>query len=111
MKKEYDNTNRGALFKNNDPKSDKSPEYTGTINVDGREFYLSGWVKEKKEADEDGKKEKFFSLSVKPKEQKQAVPQKAEVDKAYAKAAAKFDSDEIPFALLIGLTTAFSWIM
>lgn len=57
---DYDNTNRGALFKNDDRKSDKHPEYSGTINVDGQEFYLNGWVRE-------GKRGKFFSLSVKPK--------------------------------------------
>lgn len=58
---DYDNTNRGALFRNEDRKSDKYPEYSGTINVDGREFWLSAWVKE-------GRKGKFFSLSVKAKD-------------------------------------------
>jgi hypothetical protein len=86
----YDNTNRGALFKAKERKSEKSPEYTGSLNIDGKEFYLSAWVK-------DGKSGKFFSLAVKPKEQQTAAPAKQTVDKAYAKAASTFDDSEIPF--------------
>lgn len=56
---EYDNTNRGALFKNDKATTDKHPGYTGKINVDGVDYYLSAWLK-------DGSKGKFFSLSVKP---------------------------------------------
>jgi hypothetical protein len=55
---DYDNTNRGVLFKAKDKKKDTSPDYTGTINVDGTEFKLSGWLKSSKAG------EKFFSLSV-----------------------------------------------
>lgn len=60
---EYDNTNKGALFKNNKRKSDKSPEYNGSINVGGVDYWLSGWVKVSQNGN------KFFSLSVQPKEQ------------------------------------------
>lgn len=55
---DYDNTNRGVLFKAKEKKSDKSPDYTGNINVDGVELKLSGWLKTSKAG------EKFFSLSV-----------------------------------------------
>jgi hypothetical protein len=60
---EYDNTNRGILSKNDRREKDTHPEYTGTINVDGVDYWLSGWVKERKDGNG-----KFFSLSVKRKE-------------------------------------------
>lgn len=50
---EYDNTNRWTLFKNDRKDSDKHPDYNGTLNVDGVEFWISGWIKE-------GKRGKFF---------------------------------------------------
>jgi hypothetical protein len=65
---EYDNTNRGVLFKNEDKQSDKHPDYKGNINVGGKEFWLSAWIKE-------GKKGKFMSLSVKAKEDRQQKQQ------------------------------------
>jgi hypothetical protein len=54
----------GGLFKNEKANSDKAPGYTGYILVNGIEYDLSAWLKE-------GKKGKFFSLSVKPKQAKQ----------------------------------------
>lgn len=61
---EYSNENRGVLFNNKERKSkDTDPDYSGSINFNGVDCWLSGWIKESK----DGKK--FFSLSVKPKEQ------------------------------------------
>lgn len=57
---DYDNTNRGALFKNDRKEKDRHADYNGTINVGGVDYYLNAWLK-------DGKKGKFFSLSVKPK--------------------------------------------
>ena len=58
----YDNTNSGALFKNNRKETDTQPEYTGNVNADGTEYWLSAWVK----TDKNGKK--YFSLSLQPKE-------------------------------------------
>lgn len=63
----YDNTNTGALFKAKERATDKHPEYTGSINVGGVEYWLAGWVKESKAG------QKFFSLAVKPKEAKPAA--------------------------------------
>lgn len=61
---DYDNTNRGVLFKDDEPKHEKSPSHTGTLNVDGKEYRLAAWVKESKTG------RKFFSLAVTPKEEK-----------------------------------------
>ena len=57
---EYDNTNRGVLFKNDRKDTDNHPDYKGSININGEEFWLSSWIKE-------GKTGKFMSLSVTPK--------------------------------------------
>ena len=57
----YDNTNRGTLGRNKRREKDTQPEYTGKLNVDGTDYWLNAWVKE-------SNGEKFFSLSVKPKE-------------------------------------------
>lgn len=66
-KKQFDNTNRGTLGKNKNkdsrnPDHDKKPDYSGKINIEGRDYWLSGWLRES----QDG--EKFFSLSVQPKD-------------------------------------------
>lgn len=62
MSKEYDNTNRGVLFKNSRKEQDKHPDYRGNINVDGAEFWLDAWINESRK---DGSK--FMSLRIKPK--------------------------------------------
>jgi hypothetical protein len=68
MTKEYDNTDRGVLFKNDRKEQDNHPDYKGSLNVNGVEFWLSAWIKE-------GAKGKFMSLSIKPKDQqRQAEP-------------------------------------
>lgn len=53
--------NTGSLFKAKERATEKHPEYTGTINVDGREYWLAAWVKE-------GQTQKYFSLALKPKD-------------------------------------------
>jgi hypothetical protein len=60
----YDNTNRGTLGKNQRKEKDTHPEYAGKINVDGVDYWLSAWVKE-------GPTGKFFSLSVRRKDEQQ----------------------------------------
>ena len=37
-----------VLFKNNKKKSEKSPDFTGTINKDGKKFNFSMWEKTSK---------------------------------------------------------------
>jgi uncharacterized protein (DUF736 family) len=45
---EFDNTNRGVLFKNQYRKTEKHPDYTGNINVEGKELDLAAWVRKSK---------------------------------------------------------------
>ena len=68
---DFDNTNRGVLFINNNKKSDKSPTMMGKINVNGQEYYLSAWTNYKKS---DG--EKYLSMSVRPVEDDMQQPNK-----------------------------------
>ena len=82
MAKTYDNTDRGALFKNHDKESDDHPDYRGQINVDGTEYWLSAWLKESK------KGEKYMSLAVKLKE---TAPKKSQ------RPSHETDDDQIPF--------------
>lgn len=60
---QYDNTNSGALFKNEKEK-ESQPDYRGQINVNGTEFWLSAWIKSSKAGT------KYMSLSVQPKQAK-----------------------------------------
>ena len=45
---EFDNEKRGALFRNAEKKSERSPDYSGRITIDGREYQLAGWLTESK---------------------------------------------------------------
>jgi uncharacterized protein (DUF736 family) len=62
MSKQYDDTNRGALFKNDKKESESHPDYKGNLNVGGKDFWISSWIKK----DRNGNT--FMSLSVKPKD-------------------------------------------
>jgi hypothetical protein len=87
---DYDNTNRGVLFKNDRKESEKHPDYKGNINVNGVEFWLSAWIK-------DGAKGKFMSLSIQPKEAQQSAPKKP--DPISSGRSLQSDmNDDIPFA-------------
>jgi|TARA_R110002020_G_scaffold347029_1_gene560808 uncharacterized protein (DUF736 family) len=59
---EYDNNNRGVLFKNDRKEKDTHPDYRGNIEIEGKEFYIKGWKKESK------KGTAFLSLAVDAKE-------------------------------------------
>lgn len=39
----YDNTNRGAMWPNSNKASEKHPDFTGSLNVSGIEYWVSGW--------------------------------------------------------------------
>ena len=91
----YDNTNTGMLSRNERKEKETHPDFKGSINVAGVDYWLSGWTKEGKPG---GKMEgkKFFSLSVSPKEQTyQAAPEPQR--KAPAKGGFEDMSDDIPF--------------
>ena len=77
--------NRGSLFKNDEKSKEEDRDYSGSINVEGREYWLSGWISETK------KGSKYLSLAVKPKDEQNG-------EKAKPKASAREElNDAIRF--------------
>jgi uncharacterized protein (DUF736 family) len=79
----YDNELRGSLFRNDRKEKDTHPDYTGTCQIQGVEYYMNAWVKESKAG------KKYFSFSFKAKE---AIAQIANT----VQVADEID-DELPF--------------
>ena len=84
---QYDNTNSGALFLAREKKSDRHPDMTGNLDVNGVEYYINAWTKVSKQG------KKFLSLSINPKQQ---VAQKA-VQQAKQSVEPDFDDLDLPF--------------
>lgn len=40
---EYDNTNRGQIWKNDRKEADTQPDFKGDINIEGVEYWISAW--------------------------------------------------------------------
>ena len=89
---DFDNTNKGVLFVNKDRDSDSKPNAKGSINIDGKEYWLSAWTN----TDKNGNK--YQKLSVQPKEQaqQQGMSQAKQAYQQPAQPAGSFD-DDIPF--------------
>jgi uncharacterized protein (DUF736 family) len=85
---EYDNTNRGVLFRNDRKETEKQPDFTGSLDIDGVDHYLSAWIKTSKAG------KKYFDIKFNP---KQKVAQQ-HVQKAKQQFEPEEDfSDDIPF--------------
>ena len=67
---EYDNNNRGALWNNDRKQTDKHPDLSGSIMIDGKEYWVSGWKKKPGQSD----RAPIVSLSVRPKDYKDEQP-------------------------------------
>ena len=84
----YDNTNSGALFSNDDKREGKKdPDYKGSVNVEGTEYWVSSWINTSKAG------QKYMSLKLKAKKPRSDAAPAA--DKASPKA--EDFNDEIPF--------------
>ena len=86
---QYDNTNSGILAKNIDcDESRNQPQYRGSINVEGVDYWISAWIKDGREGTKlEG--QKYFSMKLEPKQQ-------AQVKQPAPKPQAAVESD-IPF--------------
>lgn len=89
---DFDNTNRGSIWKNDKKEKDTHPDFTGSLNVNGVEYWVSAWKRKPDQSD----KAPALSFSIKPKEAGQ--PQKAAPSKpaAYQNSGGDFE-DDIPF--------------
>lgn len=58
--------NSGVLFKN-EKKTEKHPDYTGSLKTESGDFQMAAWVKQ-------GKKGPFLSVSITKKEVKNDLP-------------------------------------
>ena len=68
----YDNTNRIALWGNKDKQTDSHPDFKGSLNIDGVEYWVSAW-KRKEGANPNSP---ALSGSIEPKEEKAPETQK-----------------------------------
>ena len=65
---DYDNTNSGALFKNNTKEEgDNRPDMTGVVDVEGKEYRVSAWSNSSKNG------MKYLSLKVSEKQDGQQM--------------------------------------
>lgn len=87
MGKEFDNTNKGALFGNTRKREGKKdPDLQGKINIEGEERWISAWFFT---YEKDGEKRKAINLALGDRVEPKAAP----------KQQSHFDdmTDDIPF--------------
>ena len=70
----YDETNRGAIWKNDNKEKETHPDFKGSVNVDGREYWVAAW----RRADGASPSSPALKFSIQPKEDQQQ-PQSAPV--------------------------------
>ena len=76
----YDETNRGAAWVEKEPRPQNGPQYTGKLNVEGKDYRIAVWVKTPKAGGD-----RFLSFQVEPWKAKKAGhtgPQGVEMDEA-----------------------------
>lgn len=92
----YDNNMRGSLFKNQKKVSSSHPDYTGSAEIDGKEYWISGWIKESGITSKNPGT-KFFSIAFKAKEEDKTAEHKAS-HPSNQKILANIDfDDDVPF--------------
>ena len=73
---QYDNQNAGILSRNDRKETEKHPDFKGFCDIEGTEYWISGWIREAgPQAKTPGRK--FFSLRFEPKVAGHARPHSA----------------------------------
>lgn len=87
MTQEYDNTNRGMAMINEKKTEEKHPDWSGSLNVEGVDYWLSIWKKTSKAG------KPYMSFSIRKKQE-----QTRQVSQPTRKAPVKDDlEDDIPW--------------
>ena len=87
---QYDNTNTGMLSRNDRKETEKHPDFKGFCDIEGREMWISGWIREAgPQSKTPGRK--FFSLRFEPKNPP------AQAAAPATGGPQSFDDDDIPF--------------
>lgn len=89
---EFDPTNRGSIWKNEKKEKDSHPDFTGSLNVDGVEYWVSAW-KKKPGASE---KAPSLSFSIQPK-QEARQPAQSQPKPNRPSSTVVDESDDIPW--------------
>lgn len=71
----YDDNLTGILSKNDRKTEERHADYSGTCEVNGEQFYLDGWIRQRKDGSGS-----FLSLRLKPKGQAAATSSYADAD-------------------------------
>lgn len=53
---------QGSMFRNDKKTTDKHPDFKGSVTIDGRQYWLSGWIRNSERAGE------WISVSAQPKD-------------------------------------------
>ena len=85
---EYDDTNKGAIWKNDRKEAETHPDYTGSINIDGVEYWLNAWRK----SEDPSERAPVLKFSFKRKD----APRIADENNDLANSGREFN-DDIPF--------------
>ena len=69
MAQGYDNNMSGIISKNDRKEKDTHPDYKGSCEIENKEYWISGWIKERKDGSG-----KFLSLRYEAKDQEKVAP-------------------------------------
>lgn len=95
-RKEYDNEMRGAAFKNKrKKKGDSRPHYTGSIQIDGEEYWVSVWLQEISQGEREG--ETMLSMAFNEKDEEGGGSRKRKPSRQKEDDPGDDFDDEIPF--------------